>query len=301
MPKAGSGIRAGLAWRKHTIFRNPLHTRLSFFLLVLPFAQVACGQISETHVAAAGKTIASRFVPPSGYERAAAQSGSFAEYLQNLPLKPHGTLVKYYNGDTKNRPGVYVAVVNMEIGDRNLQQCADAVMRLRAEYLYRHGKYTDIHFRFTNGDNAAYTQYAEGYRASVSGSRVAWKKSASKDYGYATFRQYLDLVFMYAGTLSLSKELEPVASVKDLRVGDVFIKGGAPGHAVIVVDVARNAKTGRKLFLLAQSYMPAQETQVLQNPDNAESNPWYGTDFEGPLVTPEWTFERSQLKRFSGQ
>ncbi len=272
-----------------------------FFLVLFPLAQAACGQENGVFVVPEGKTIASRFVPPASYERLAAQSESFAEYLQNLPLKPHGTLVKYHNGNTKNRPGVYVAVVDMEIGDRDLQQCADAVMRLRAEYLYGQKKYTDIHFRFTNGDNAAYTQYAEGYRASVSGSRVAWKKSARKDYGYATFRQYLDLVFMYAGTLSLSKELEPVASVKDLRAGDVFIKGGSPGHAVIVVDEARNTKTGEKLFLLAQSYMPAQETQVLQNPDNAESSPWYSTDFEGPLVTPEWTFERSQLKRFSGR
>ena len=267
-------------------------------LLFALSTQIACGQANETHLNAEGQTIAARFNPPAGYGRAATKTGSFAAYLQNLPLKPHGTLVKYYNGATKDKSGVYVAVVDMEIGSRDLQQCADAVMRLRAEHLYRQKEYAAIHFRFTNGDNAPYTHYANGYRAAVQGNRVAWKKSAAKNYGYAVFRQYLDLVFMYAGTLSLSKELKPVVSLKDLQIGDVFIKGGSPGHAVIVTDVARHAETGEKIFLLAQSYMPAQETQVLQNPNNPALSPWYTTDFSGDLITPEWTFGENQLKRF---
>ena len=267
-------------------------------LLFALSTQIACGQANETHLNAEGQTIAARFNPPAGYGRTATKTGSFAAYLQNLPLKPHGTLVKYYNGATKDKSGVYVAVVDMEIGSRDLQQCADAVMRLRAEHLYRQKEYAAIHFRFTNGDNAPYTHYANGYRAAVQGNRVAWEKSAAKNYGYAVFRQYLDLVFMYAGTLSLSKELKPVVSLKDLQIGDVFIKGGSPGHAVIVTDVARHAETGEKIFLLAQSYMPAQETQVLQNPNNPALSPWYTTDFSGDLITPEWTFGENQLKRF---
>ena len=267
-------------------------------LLFALSTQIACGQANETHLNAEGQTIAARVNPPAGYGRTATKTGSFAAYLQNLPLKPHGTLVKYYNGATKDKSGVYVAVVDMEIGSRDLQQCADAVMRLRAEHLYRQKEYAAIHFRFTNGDNAPYTHYANGYRTAVQGNRVAWKKSAVKNYGYAVFRQYLDLVFMYAGTLSLSKELKPVVSLKDLQIGDVFIKGGSPGHAVIVTDVARHAETGEKIFLLAQSYMPAQETQVLQNPNNPALSPWYTTDFSGDLITPEWTFGENQLKRF---
>lgn len=55
--------------------------------------------------------------------------GSFAEYLRNLPLKPHGTKVKYYNGEEKPND-VYVAVIDIDVGTRDLQQCADAVIRL---------------------------------------------------------------------------------------------------------------------------------------------------------------------------
>jgi len=39
-------------------------------------------------------------------------------------------------------------------------------------------------------------------------------------------------------------------SIKNMNIGDVFIVGGSPGHAVIVVDMAVNSD-GEKIFLLA--------------------------------------------------
>lgn len=76
--------------------------------------------------------------------------------------------------------------------------------------------------------------------------------SGGKDYSYKTFRNYLNMVFTYAGTASLSKELLTIPYMS-LQPGDVFIKGGSPGHAVIVVDVAIHPKTkesfiGSKLY-----------------------------------------------------
>jgi len=102
---------------------------------------------------------------------------------------------------------------------------------------------------------------------------------------------------MYAGTLSLSRELNSIR-VQKIQIGDVFIKGGSPGHAVIVVDMAMNSSTGEKLFLLAQSYMPAQEIQMLTNPMNESLSPWYSTKNLDYLQTPEWKFEVNQLMRF---
>jgi Domain of unknown function (4846) len=75
----------------------------------------------------------------------------------------------------------------------------------------------------------------------------------------------------------------------------VFIRGGFPGHAVLVVDVAENA-SGKRIFLLAQSYMPAQDIHILRNP-NARIDPWYHAVDRGNLVTPEWTFQYTDLKR----
>jgi len=244
-----------------------------------------------------GETIEKRFLVPEGYEREKYDSSSFAFYLRNLPLKPHNTLVKYFNGKEKPNINIYEAVLDLEIGKRDLHQCADAVMRLRAEFLYNQKKYKDIHFNFTNGFRVDYSKWMEGYRIKVDGNKVSWVKSASPGNSYESFWKYMEIIFSYAGTLSLSKELKSV-DIKDMAIGDVFIKGGSPGHAVIVVDMAIDSKTGKKVFLLAQSYMPAQEIQVLKNPMNSDLSPWYELEFSGDLKTPEWTFKPLELKRF---
>jgi len=75
----------------------------------------------------------------------------------------------------------------------------------------------------------------------------------------------------------------------------VFIVGGSPGHTVIVVDMAVNA-SGEKIFLLAQSYMPAQQTQLLINPMGNDISPWYSLKGKERLITPQWTFELDTLK-----
>ncbi len=131
----------------------------------------------------------------------------------------------------------------------------------------------------------------------MTGNKTEWVQTAAASDSYAVFWQYLEFVFTYAGTLSLSRELTPVA-FSDMEIGDVLIQGGSPGHAVIVVDMAVN-DAGEKMFLLAQSYMPAQEIQILKNPANADGTPWYRTVSEGELDTPEWTFMTTDLKRFT--
>jgi hypothetical protein len=244
-----------------------------------------------------GKSLRERINVPDGFERVRVEADSFGEYLRNLPLKPHGSKVHYYNGEIK-RNDAHEAVVDMDIGTKDLQQCADAVIRLRAEYLYGQRQYDKIHFNFTNGFKADYSKWMHGYRIAVSGNNVTWVKTAGYSTDYEDFRKYLDTVFAYAGTLSLSKELKPAAP-EDMRIGDVFIRGGTPGHCVIVVDMAENRDTGEKIFMLAQSYMPAQDIHILKNPRNPELSPWYTIEPEKALLlTPEWTFEWDDLKRF---
>ena len=153
-------------------------------------------------------------------------------------------------------------------------------------------------FNFTNGFRADYAKWAAGYRIRVNGNDCSWVKTEQLDVSYPTFRKYLNQVFTFAGTSSLSRELVPVANIHDLHAGDVFIQGGFPGHAVIVVDTAVNPRTRQKVFLLAQSYMPAQDIQLLRNPNQTGLSPWYPLEFGETLVTPEWTFKRTDLKRF---
>lgn len=280
------------------------HLLFSLFVLI---SVSCCGQPSakqKKHTSSLtnievsdGNTIATRFAPPSGYVRTKVGTNSFTHYLRNLPLKPKNSKVTYFDGRTKTNFGVYDAVVDLPIGKRDLHQCADAVMRLRAEYLYEQKRYSDIHFNFTNGFKADYNNWKNGKRIVVQGNKVFWKQLTSPSNSPKVFWKYLEMVFSYAGTASLSQELKPI-NLKDIKAGDVFIKGGFPGHAVIVVDIVTNTKTGKKMFLLAQSYMPAQELQILKNPNSSKDSPWYSSDFNTKLITPEWIFKKSELKRF---
>lgn len=251
---------------------------------------------NEGYINENGKTIEERFLVPQPFERIALKEDSFEYYLRNLYLKDFGEKVYHYDGKEK-RNKVYVSVIDMDIGNRDLQQCADAVMRLRGEYLYSKGDYNNIHFNFTNGFNADYNKWVDGYRIVVEGNSVEWIKGSEYDDSYETFREYMNIVFTYAGTLSLSNELVKVKNVEDIKIGDIFIQGGSPGHAVIVVDVAINLESGDKVFLLAQSYMPAQSIHILKNPNDEKLSPWFSINGK-TLVTPEWTFDISDLMRF---
>ena len=275
--------------------------KLVIGLLPLIFCLIACrgtGQKNSNLINPSGVKLVDRIQPPSGFERTKEEQVSFATYLRNLKLKPNNSKVLLYNGKEKYNQDAHIAVVDMEIGKADLQQCADAVIRLRSEYLFSIKEYKKIHYNFTSGDRFDLLSWFEGYRQKINGNKVAFVKTANKSSSYDSFRKYLDVIFSYAGTLSLSKELISVKNLNEMKIGDVFIKGGSPGHAVTIVDIAINPKTNKKVFLLAQSYMPAQDIQILKNPNNSELSPWYNEDFDGSLFTPEWTFEKSDLKRF---
>ena len=246
----------------------------------------------------ARETVQSRIPNPDGFQRVIVEDESFEDWLCHLPLKDADEPVRLFNGELKRNQNAHVAVVDIDIGERDLQQCADAIIRLRAEYLFSIGKYDHIRFTFTNGDTAAYSAWIRGVRPVVDGNDVSWLQLSGVDSSYAGFRSYLKTVFMYAGSYSLDKELIPVESVDSLRIGDVFIQGGFPGHAVIVVDMAEDPRTGKRYCLLAQSYMPAQDIHILKNPMNPELSPWYEIGGTSRLETPEWMFDWKDGKRF---
>lgn len=266
MRECGAGIHNGVKMGRIKIV-------LSLLMVVLCTGNGYSQDVIET-----------RFSPPPNFVRQKIDTSSFGYYLRHLPLKPVGSLVKYYDGKEKANDDVYVGVVKMDIGAKNLQQCADAVMRLRGEYLYAGKKYDKIHFELLYNLKPKY-----------------FKEYAKGDYSYANFRKYMELIFTGANTSSLHHELATVTNFSSMKIGDVFIQKGSPyGHAVIVVDMASNLTTGAKVYLLAQSYMPAQETQILTNPYNKNLSPWYELK-EGTVATPEWTFQSSDLKRFKDE
>lgn len=207
---------------------------------------------------------------PAGYQRIVLPQESFGTWLRQLPLKPDSR-VFLYNGELKRNQSAQFAVLNVPVGKKDLQQCADAIMRLRAQYLYDQKRFGEISFMDNNGKKYAYpSPYHE------------------------SFDKYLERVFSYCGTLSLSKQLR-AKSILTIQPGDVFIKGGSPGHAVLVVDVAVH-RNGDRIFMLAQSYMPAQDIHILRNPEDAQPSPWFRVTSNPLINTPEWTFDNNQLR-----
>lgn len=243
-------------------------------------------------------SIVSRVKVPDGYKRVETKPGSFADWLRNLPLKEGTPSVHLYDGSLKGNQRVHYAVVDIDVGSTDIQQCADAVMRMRAEYLYSIKDYKNLHFNFTSGHHVGFEKWSQGYRTVIKGNQVSWVKSAAKDDSYKIFKSYCNTIFNYAGTASLSKELKQVSNLNEIQIGDVFIKGGFPGHAVLVVDVCENIKTKKRLFLIQQSYMPAQEIHVLKNYNDASLSPWYSVEFGDVLKTPEWDFSKTSLMRW---
>jgi hypothetical protein len=234
---------------------------------------------------------------PEGYKRVAVSDDRYANFLKSIPLKSDKT-VYLFNGIKKGNQQAQYAVMDMDIGHKDLQQCADAVMRIRGEYLFGKKDFSHISFNFTNGFVCDFEHYAQGYRIKTNGNACSWSKQKPESYAYNTFRQYLDVVYAYAGTKSLHQQLKSIP-VANIHPGAVFIQTRNPyGHAVTVMDMAYNPQTKDTIFLLSQSYMPAQDIHILVNPNDEKISPWYSTKFGNELQTPEWTFTKNDLKEF---
>lgn len=251
---------------------------LSIILPVLGGCQPASSNHRPPNASIAQKPVLAKVsdIPlPEGCKRFNGKDTGFATWLRNIPLKKDNT-VYLYDGRLKANQQAQFAVLDVPVGHRDLQQCADAVMRLRASWLYDKGAYASIKFADNNGKMYTCPPAPDSLQ----------------------FERYLQTVYSYCGTISLSRQLTSVY-FGDMQPGDVLIQGGSPGHAVIVMDVAIAPRTYKKYYMLAQSYMPAQNIHILKNPSSAELSPWYSADEANSLIsTPEWRFGKSDLKRW---
>ena len=243
-----------------------------------------------------GNTLFTRFITPKGYKRVEVAKGSFADFIGNYTLEPDGTPVYYFNKREKDGEG-HVAVFSMEVAEEDLQQCADSIMRIYAEYLYKSGRHDEISFHFVDGFVCDYNNWKQGYRVKFVDDKPHWEQVASSDDSEETFKKYLRIVFSYSSTLSMENEARPI-DISELKVGDIFIKGGSPGHVVMVADICEN-EAGEKAFLLAQGFMPAQSFHIIKNPAHSEDPWYYESEVKYPFRTQEYTFGEGSLKRLN--
>jgi hypothetical protein len=244
-----------------------------------------------------GRTIKSRFMTPSGYTRIPVEEISYAAYLRNLPLLPHDAPVKYYDGSIKPNHNIYVGVVFIDVGLEDLQQAPEICIRLRGEYLFKQQQYSRISFTISNHKQVSYVNWVEGLKMMING-KTYWTKSPTNADRYPTFKRYLEFIFTHGDIETLLDDVQR-SSLEHIQPGDMFIQVARPGHVVVVVDVAENAATGDKVFLLAQSYKPAQSFQIIVNPNDANLSPWYSVSaIDDRITTPEFIFYKRDLRRF---
>ncbi len=243
-----------------------------------------------------GNTIVKRVKVPEGYKRANHTSGSFQEYLRNYTLKPFGSKIINYDDTEYFWQRGHIGILDISVPKNGLQQCADALIRIRSEYLWDNNRKNEIGFNFTSGHYCSWLKFAEGYRPKINGNKVTFHKTAKADVSKANFYNYLNLIYTYSGTLSLFHELKLVDD-KDLKIGDMLIVGGSPGHIVMLCDEAVNAK-GEKIFLLFQGNTPAQSVHLVKNLEDAEKSPWYTLKTGEVIPVSNYTFYDSKFVRF---
>lgn len=242
-------------------------------------------------------TLADRFAPPPGFTRVPANPNSYGEWLRRLPLKPEASSVVLHDGRPVIDHGTVAAVIDIDIGRSDLQQCADAVMRLRAEYLFSRRLTDLIGFALLNGERYRFASYVEGTTPAPVGDGISWQRGRPRGNDHADLRRWLDIVFGFASTRSLARELRAV-DMADAAIGDVFIRPGNPGHALVIVDMAVDPDNGRKLALLAQSSTPARDIHLLRNALDPRLGSWFPLVAGRPLITPGRVFAPNELKRF---
>lgn len=218
---------------------------------------------------------------PSGYERIDGDDMEYSEFLRSIPLKPKGTKVTLFkNGEkAKFSNTISCAVIDLPLLS-NAEQCADACIRLRSEYLFRHGKYGRICFK----DNAGIPFQYLGGRC---------RKA---------FETYLRTVYNVANTSSLCKEL-PNRDPKEIQPGDILVYKVRPGrkygHAIMVLDVVQNPKNGRKMVMLAEGCTPACDIHVLANLKNPRKSPWFSWDENAEVQYFDcFKYYKNELRRF---
>ena len=217
--------------------------------------------------------------------------GTWQYFLQNLPVL-NGPILNY-RGQPISHQSKNAGIINYDVGSQDLQQCADALIRLRSEYLFQQKSYNEIGFHFTNGDFYSWKDYSKGKRPEVKGNKVKYYQTNNSELSYKNLRSYLDIVYAYAGTISVANELK---DAKDFSVGTVIITPGSPGHCCIIIDETVSGEN-KKFYKLVEGFTPAQSIYIVSNPYDKEISPWYQLK-KGNISTSSYQFRNYLLKKF---
>ena len=264
-----------------------------------PTAAEAAKMYPWSRRAASYESWCARFPAPAGYTRVPAVKDSYAWWLRHLPALAAGTPVKDYTGTTLlSATVISVAVIDLDVGTQDLQQCMDTIIRLRGEYHWYRDSADSVKFRYAGGLYYGFFDWRQGLRPEKVGGRIQLVARATAAGGRKSFEKYLRFMYAMTGTAHNTQELPVTAAT--LAPGDFFIEPSPSprqlGHALIVLDVARDARGGLSA-IIAQGYTPARDLHLLKSPDGSA---WFTLDPAGANSFPTWgnPFSWTQVMRF---
>lgn len=77
----------------------------------------------------------------------------------------------------------------------------------------------------------------------------------------------------------------------------MLIKGGSPGHIVVICDEALD-KNDDKIYLLFQGNTPVQSVHLVKNLEDSSISPWYHLEKDAVIPVSNYTFYDSKFVRF---
>jgi hypothetical protein len=209
------------------------------------------------------QAVSQRIPSPDGYTRIElSPDGGYSDWVRHLPLKPEGSPVLSWQGDTLFVAGEVIAVIDLDIPNR-LYQCADVAMRLWAEFLWSRNRQEDIRYRTSAGSDLSWS---------------GWLEERGAEPSRKLLLQYLNTVMASCNTSSLARDISKVAKGKILP-GDMYIQPdpsgrGGIGHLSIVFDTAINER-GESVYLFGFGYMPAQDVHVVRPEAGQGIGAWF--------------------------
>ncbi len=212
---------------------------------------------------------------PSGYKQISYKKHSFSRWLQHLPLKNNKKIISHRKKEIALFYNIF-AVVDMPLLFKgNVEQCADYCMRFWAEYHKDHNKLSAL------------------YLYSYTGIRRYFARQ------HLSYKKFLFKRFLYSNSYSLKRGCEKILKNESLIVGDMFVqnKKGGIGHVSLIVNICKN-KSGKKLYLIGFSFMPAQEFHIEYAEEKYGTAGWFSYAGYISYLKKHFPFGKPVLRRF---
>lgn len=150
-------------------------------------------------------------------------------------------------------------VVLNEEQSSELRECADAVIGMKLGYEYERLNEEQDSIKFTLANDKEIQYNLDGTYSFWNGNEVMTKKNKDLDKG---FNEWLNNVFAYSNTGSLTKNLMPMNDINDLQPGDVLTLHPDPltgfGHTMVLMEILEIPPgSGNRHYRIGGSTSPA--------------------------------------------